>query len=84
MGSVSHTVVAAARSKDHIQDETEISIAAKLLVDQHGNNADIVAARRADALFRDGNTTEGARWLKIFHRIATSYLSTAKAHQRRA
>ena len=56
------------------QEETEISKAAELLVDQHGRDADLAAARRADALFRDGNTTEGTRWLGIFRRIAMSHL----------
>jgi hypothetical protein len=77
MGSVSHAAVAGARSKHDAQDEAEISKAAKLLIDQHGKDADIVAARRADALLRDGNTTEGRRWLEIFRKIAMSFLSRA-------
>ena len=77
MGSVSHTAVAGAHSKHYAQEETEISKAAKLLIDQHGKDADIVAERRADALLRDGNTTEGNRWLEIFRKIAMSFLSQA-------
>ena len=60
-----------------LQAKIEISKAAQLLVDQHGRDADIVAARRADALLCEGNTTEGARWLAIFRRIAMSYLRRA-------
>jgi hypothetical protein len=77
MGSVNHTVVAARHSKFHVRDESEISQAAKLLVDRHGDEADTVAARRADALFREGNATEGVLWLQIFRKVAMSYLSPA-------
>ena len=55
--------------------ETEISTAAKLLIGECGKDADIVAARRADALFRDGNATEGTRWLKIFRKLAMTRFS---------
>jgi len=75
MGSNKRLAVGAARSKNA---ETEISKAAKLLVDQHGRDADIVAAQRADALFCDGKTTEGARWLEIFRRLAMLSLSAAE------
>jgi len=77
MGSIRQSVIGAARSKNHTEDETEITRAAKLLVDQHGNDADIVAAQRADALFCEGKTTEGARWLEIFRRLAMLSLSAA-------
>ena len=50
--------------------QLEISTAAQVLIEEFGKDADVVAARRADALFRDGDTTEGARWLKIFRRLA--------------
>jgi len=78
MGSVSHTAVRGARSRHDAQDETQISTAAKLLIIQHGTDADIVAARRAEALLRDGNITEGNRWLEIFRRIAMSYLKPGR------
>jgi pyruvate dehydrogenase complex dehydrogenase (E1) component len=77
MGSASHKAAAGARGKHVAQDETEISKAAKLLIDQHGKDADIVAAQRADALLRDGNTAEGNRWLEIFRRIAMPRLRRA-------
>ena len=44
------------------------------IVRQHGEQADIVAAQRADLLFRTGNTIEGTRWVKIFRTIAASHL----------
>ena len=50
--------------------DIEISKAVKRLVDQHGGDADIVAAKRADAFFRDGKTAEGSRWLEVFRRLA--------------
>ena len=59
------------------EDETEISKAAELLVDEHGGDGDIVAAQRADALLRDGNTAQGTRWLRVFRSIAMSYLRRA-------
>jgi hypothetical protein len=43
------------------------------LVSEHGEEADDIAARRADALFRNGDTLGGARWLKIFRRIAMAH-----------
>jgi hypothetical protein len=75
MGSVSQSSIAAARG--NTKDKPEISRAAKLLVDQHGSDADIVAAHRADALFCEGKTTEGTRWLEIFRRLAMMSLSGA-------
>lgn len=69
MGSV-RQLAGAARRKYSIEDEAEISNAAKLLVDQHGMDADIIAAQRADALFREGKTAEGSQWLEIFRRVA--------------
>jgi hypothetical protein len=65
MGSVHYTVPA--RSADYAK---EIAQVAKELIEQHGKDADAVAARRADALCREGNTAEGTKWLDIFKLIA--------------
>jgi hypothetical protein len=62
---------------DSGHDEHQVSRDADRLMTEHGEDADHVAARKADALFRDGDTLGGTRWLKIFRRIAT-------AHRRRA
>ncbi|HEV2668272.1 MAG TPA: hypothetical protein VG324_25370, partial [Blastocatellia bacterium] len=70
MGSVRQLGVGAMRRKYCAQDETEISREAKLLVDQHGRDADIVAAKRADALLCEGKTSEGTQWLEIFRSVA--------------
>jgi hypothetical protein len=76
MGSVRHTTVAAGRSKI-APDQAEIWKAAKLLMEQHGDDADVVAARRADTLLRNGQLAEGKRWLDVFQQIARSYFRPA-------
>jgi len=70
MGSVGRTVDAAKRSKRITQNNPEISKQAALLIAQHGEDAGAMAARRADALFRQGKAGEGTRWLAIFRTIA--------------
>jgi hypothetical protein len=72
-----HSVSDAAGREDSGQDEHQLSRDADRLVTEHGEDADHVAAKRADSLFRDGDAVGGTRWLKIFRRIAT-------AHRRRA
>jgi len=80
MGSASQTVNAAKRSEHDSHDETEISKAAGLLIAQYGEEAGTMAARRADALFREGNASEGALWLAIFRRIAMAHSSQVPQH----
>jgi hypothetical protein len=70
MGSVSHSVDATRRSEFSIQNDTKIAKAAGLLIARHGEDAGAMAARRADALFNEGNRSEGARWVAIFRKIA--------------
>jgi hypothetical protein len=70
------TVDSAGRD-DSGHDEHHLTRDADRLMNEHGEDAEQVAARRADSLFRDGDTLGGTRWLKIFRRIAT-------AHRRRA
>jgi hypothetical protein len=69
MGSV-RQFAGGTRRKYSAQDETEISREARRLVDRHGRDADIVAAKRADAFLCEGKTSEGAQWLEIFRRVA--------------
>jgi hypothetical protein len=59
--------------EDGNETERASSRDAERLVAEHGEAADEVAARRADALFRDGDTVGGTRWLKIFRRIALAH-----------
>ena len=58
-------------------DDLQLSRDADRLLTEHGQEADQVAAHQADSLFRNGDVQGGARWLKIFRRIAM-------AHRRRA
>lgn len=72
-----HSVSDAAGREDSGHDEHQLSRDADRLVTEHADDADHVAARRADILFRDGDMLGGTRWMKIFRRIAF-------AHRRRA
>lgn len=54
-------------------DDYQLSRDADLLLTEHGEDADQVAARRADSLFRDGDMLGGTRWLKVFRRIAMGH-----------
>ncbi len=47
---------------------------AEELVKMHGEDADIVAAHRADDLFCRGDKAGGMRWLKAFRLLALSDL----------
>ena len=67
----------AAGREDGDSDELQLSREADRLLTEHGQEADQVAAHQADSLFRDGDMLGGARWLRIFRRIAM-------AHRRRA
>lgn len=69
MDSVSDT----AGRDDGACDEHQVSRDADRLVTEHGEDADHVAAKRADSHFRDGDMLGGARWLKIFRRIAMAH-----------
>lgn len=62
---------------DSGHDDHQLSRDADRLLTEHGEDADHIAARRADTLFRDGDMQGGARWLKVFRRIAMT-------HRRRA
>jgi hypothetical protein len=54
-------------------DDHELSRDADRLLTEHGEDADHVAARRADSLFRDGDMLGGTRWLQVFRRIAMAH-----------
>jgi hypothetical protein len=55
----------------------QLSREAEQLISEHGEEADNVAAQRADSLFRDGDMLGGTRWLKIFRRIALAHRRAA-------
>jgi hypothetical protein len=46
---------------------------ARQLLRRYGDDADIIAAQRADLQFGRGDTVGGARWLKIFRAIVRSF-----------
>ena len=56
--------------EDGGNDELQLSRDVDQLLMEYGEDADNVAASRADALFREGDMTSGARWLRIFRKIA--------------
>jgi hypothetical protein len=48
------------------------------IVRVHGEDADIVAAKRADLMFRTGDAVQGTRWAKIFRTIAAAHLGRSQ------
>jgi len=61
--------------EDDGSDELQLSRDVDQLLMEYGEGADNVADCRADALFREGDMTAGARWLKIFRKIAMGHRS---------
>ncbi len=50
-------------------DDPDIYRAAKLMIDQHGEDAAIRAAQRADELLDDGDVEGSAVWRRILEAI---------------
>jgi hypothetical protein len=50
-------------------DDPDIFRAAKLLIDQHGNDAPIRAAQRADELLEEGDVDGAVVWRRIIEAI---------------
>jgi len=63
------------KREDDGSDEFHLLRDVDQLLVEYGEGADSVAAFRADALFREGNMSSGARWLKIFRKIAMAHRS---------
>jgi hypothetical protein len=59
---------AASRTKEIARD-------VDLLMIKYGDEADVIAARRADRSFRTGDETAGHRWAQIFLILAGRHLS---------
>lgn len=53
-------------------DEVILANYANQLLKKHGRNADVVAIKRADALFHDGDEAGGQWWLRLFRHLALS------------
>src|SRR5689334_25404435 len=56
----------------------EIARDAGHLIIEHGNDADLIAARRADGFFRVGDEAAGRRWAEIFLFLAARHLSACE------
>ncbi len=56
----------------------EIARAADLLMIEHGDEADLIAARRADHFFTIGDQSAGRRWAEIFRVLAARHLSACE------
>lgn len=63
----------AAGREDRESEDLHLSRDADQIMTEHGDEAGHVAAHRADSLFRDGDRLAGARWLKIFRKIAMAH-----------
>jgi hypothetical protein len=57
--------------------ELDIYRSAQLLIDQHGDDAGIEAAIKADTLFEQGDRAGGAVWMRIISAIDTLRLKEA-------
>ena len=73
----SRTVPIRGYSHDAADDMNDLLKDADLLVTEHGDDADIIAARHADSFFCIGDAIAGTRWLNIFRIIARSHLRRA-------
>ena len=72
MGIVSNASVAQGGRVGDAGADCEIFKMAATLMAEYRDDADIVAARRADGLFRAGNAADATRWLDVFRTIAFS------------
>jgi len=70
----SHTVPIRGYSRAIARHTKDLVKQADQLVSEHGDDADIIAAKRADSFFCAGNAAVGTRWLNIFRIIAHSHL----------
>ncbi len=60
---------------------TELIREAERLLGEHGEQADLVAARMADRSFSTGDRAAGFRWSKIFVILAVAYMRSARTVQ---
>ena len=73
MDSMSHEFAAVGHGKHAGSAESDIANMIESILAQYKDEADIVAAKRADYLFRAGNVTEATQWLNVFRAIAMSH-----------
>jgi len=58
---------------------TDLVREAERLLGEHGDKADVVAARLADASFSTGDRAGGFRWSKIFVILAVAHIRSVCA-----
>ena len=68
-----HSYNSAASREDGDNEDLHLSRDADQIITEHGDDAGHVAAHRADSLFRNGDILGGARWLKIFRKVAMAH-----------
>jgi hypothetical protein len=54
---------------------------AQRLIAQHRDEAEIVAARLADACFINGDKTAGRRWAEVFLILSSRHLTACESHE---
>ncbi len=64
-------------------DDIDIYRAAKLLIDKHGNEADIIAIRRATKMLDDGDVDGYAVWKRITNAIKETERETPRPGEQR-
>lgn len=83
MGSMSQASEAVGQADYDAKAEYEVARMAESLMAQYQGEADIMAARRADDLFRAGQLTQATQWLDVFRTIAMSHCTGSRSKQRR-
>ncbi len=74
MGSFAYAVC----GRGHSSPENRLLFRdAERLMKEHGDTADVAAARLADACFSAGDNKAGNRWLKIFNILAATHIRSA-------
>jgi len=61
-----------------LPEDQSLSADAGRLVEEHGDQADVVAAQLANSSFLAGDDATGVRWMNIFRLIATSHIRHAR------
>ena len=74
MGSIAY----ADRDRGHSSPENRLLLRdAERLISEHGDTADVAAARLADACFSVGDDKAGNHWLKVFSILAATHMRSA-------
>ena len=64
-------------------DDIDIYRAAKLLIDKHGDEADVIAIRRATKMLDDGDVDGYAVWKRIVDAIKDMQRETPRSGEQR-